>query len=238
VTTKIVLGEKSGYDAAIERTRRMVKELGVDYIDLVLIHAPVVISARMMSKFLYTKYIAKGDVSSKIGSDEEVKKIRLDTWRGLSKLKDDGLIRNAGVSNFNIDYMKQIQDLNLAPIAANQMQYHPWKPDWMEKIVQYCHQQKIAVTGYFSLGGHDHKDKVKDVETLGSIAKAHGKRPAQILLRWSLQKNVSIIPGTGNHKHMADNLATYGFSLSDADMIKLDGMSSLPISENFMFFDF
>merc|ERR1712079_155417 len=106
----------------------------------------------------------------------------------------------------------------------------------MEDLVQFCHQNRIVVTGYFSLGGFDRKDKAMDLETLGEVAKTHGRRPAQILLRWSLQKNVSIIPGTGNHKHMADNLDTYGFKLSDADMTKLDSMSSLPIAKDFMVF--
>lgn len=237
ITTK-VWSDHFGYEASIERTRQMAKELDVDYIDLVLIHAPIVASPSMFAKFFYAKYIAGGSLDMKLGGDPEVVRLRLETWRGLSKLKQEGLIRNAGVSNFNIDHMKQIQDLKLAPIAANQMQYHPWRPKWMEDIVQYCHEHSIVVTGYFSLGGFDHKDKAMDLEMLSGIAQAHGRRPAQILLRWSLQKNVSIIPGTGNHKHMADNLATYGFSLSDEDMAKLDGMSSLPISDNFVFFDF
>merc|ERR1712110_210072 len=125
--------------------------------------------------------------------------------------------------------MKEIQDLELAPIAANQMQFHPWVPDWMKDIVAYCHKNNIVVTGYFSLGGDNNKGKALNLETLNDIAKAHGRRPAQILLRWSLQSNVSIIPGTGNHKHMADNLGTYGFTLSDVDMERLNGMASLPI---------
>merc|ERR1712224_798855 len=107
----------------------------------------------------------------------------------------------------------------------------------MKDIVTYCHQHKIVVTGYFSLGGHDNKQKALEVEKLNEIAKSHGRRPAQILLRWSLQKNVSIIPGTGNHKHMKDNLGTYGFSLSENEMARLDNMSSLPISKDFFFFE-
>eukprot|EP00746_Dinoflagellata_sp_MGD_P080043 gnl/MRDRNA2_/MRDRNA2_320016_c0_seq1.p1 gnl/MRDRNA2_/MRDRNA2_320016_c0~~gnl/MRDRNA2_/MRDRNA2_320016_c0_seq1.p1 ORF type:complete len:225 (+),score=36.33 gnl/MRDRNA2_/MRDRNA2_320016_c0_seq1:97-675(+) len=191
-----------------------------------------------MARYYYSKFTAGGgDLSVKMGDAPENRQARIDTWKGLSTLWDKGLIRNLGVSNFNIGYMKEIEALKLAPIAANQMQYHPWAPDWIKEIVSYCHQNRIVVTGYFSLGGWDHKRKALELEVLDDIAKAHGRRPAQVLLRWSLQKNVSIIPGTGNHKHMSDNLATYGFSLSDADMARLDGMSSLPISKDFIFFD-
>lgn len=94
------------------------------------------------------------------------------------------------------------------------------------------------MTGYFSLGGFDRKDKALNLEVLNGIAKSHGRRSAQVLLRWSLQNNVSIIPGTGDPHHMAENLATYDFSLSDAEMAQLNSMDALPIKEDFVFFDF
>merc|ERR1719382_1219482 len=102
----------------------------------------------------------------------------------------------------------------------------------MKDIVEFCQENRIVVTGYFSLGGFNQKDKAMDVGPLNDVAKAHGRRAAQILLRWSLQKNVSIIPGTGNPKHMADNLAIYEFSLSEAEMAKLDSMASLPVAQD------
>lgn len=231
-----------GYDASIQRAKEMVKELGVDYIDLVLLHAPIQLSGMVLSKVIYKQFVGGpvvGEDPSELHLDSMVQvKLRVDTWKGLSTLRESGLIRNLGVSNFNIKQMKEIQDLKLAPIAANQLQYHPWAPENQKKIVQYCHENKIVVTGYFSLGGEDKSGKVLELDALNDIAKAHGRRPAQILLRWSLQKNVSIIPGTGSHKHMADNLATYSFALSDTDMERLDSMASLPISEQFHFFDF
>lgn len=232
-----VFPDHYGYQESIQRTEEMVKELGVDYIDMVLIHAPIKLNPMLLGKFFWGKFMG-GTVSTKLASTPEMVHWRHETWKGLSAVRERGLVRNVGVSNFNIEHLKGIQALKLAPIAANQMQYHPWAPDWMKDIVKYCQDNKIIVTGYFSLGGHDHKDKAFGLEELNSIAKSHGRRPAQILLRWSLQHNVSIIPGTGNHKHMADNLNTFGFQLSDSDMAKLDGMQSLPIAEHFMFFDF
>jgi len=236
LTTK-VWGDSFGYDESIAKANRMLKELGVDYIDLVLLHAPIQISATGIVNFYWSKMLG-GGIDVKLSQEPQQVKLRTDTWRGLSTLRDKGLIRNIGVSNFNIKHMADIQALKLAPIAANQMQYHPWLPDWMKEIVDFCHQHKIAVTGYFSLGGWDHKNKALEIQGLNEIAKSQGKRPAQILLRWSLQKNVSIIPGTGNPEHMVENLGTYGFSLTAAEMAQLDSMSSLPISKDFMFIDF
>jgi len=237
LTTKLWPGH-FGYEESIQRGTDMVKELGVDYIDLVLLHAPIPISPVVIGKRLYQMLIGGEGGTTKLGSSPEMKNLRLEAWKGLSTLKEKGLIRNLGVSNFNIDHIKEVQALQLAPIAAHQMQFHPWAPDWMKEIVAYCQENRIVVTGYFSLGGFNQKDKAMDVAPLNEVAKAHGRRAAQILLRWSLQKNVSIIPGTGNPKHMADNLATYEFSLSEAEMAKLDGMASLPIAQDFFFFDF
>ena len=187
----------------------------------------------------YTKqwFGGGGEIGTKMSEDPLQRQLRIDTWKGLSTLRDKGLIHNIGVSNFNIQHMQEIQALDLAPIATNQMQVHPWAPEWSRAIVRYCHENRIVVTGYFSLGGTDNKHKTLELEVLSEIARAHDRRPAQILLRWSLQKNISIIPGTGNPRHMAENLGTYGFSLSDADMAKLDAMSALPVKESFVFFD-
>lgn len=229
ITTKMFF-DNFGYQESIDEAHVMIKQLGVEYIDLVLLHTPVKLGAQVLFK-----YYTGSDKNMKIGDDPMQVKLRADTWRGLSEVRKKGLIKNLGVSNFNIKQLKEIQALNLAPIAANQMQYHPWVPNWMKEVVSFCHENKIIVTAYFSLGGHNHKTKAMDVETLNDIAKSHGRRPAQILLRWSLQKGASIIPGTGNHKHMAENLATYSFSLSDEDMQRLDNMSSHPISKGFTF---
>merc|ERR1719215_1158246 len=120
-----------------------------------------------------TKALSNDSASMKFGSDPKNVDLRLSTWKGLSKLGQEGLVRNLGVSNFGIEHMQQIQALKLAPIAANQMQYHPWAPTWMKEIAAFCRRHRIVVTGYFSLGGLDQKEKAMDVATVGEIAKAH-----------------------------------------------------------------
>ena len=72
------------------------------------------------------------------------------------------------------------------------------------------------------------------VEALQSIAKAKGVSVPQIMLRWALQKKVAVIPGTGNPKHMADNLAAFSFELTDDEMKKLDNIRSDPKAKDFV----
>merc|ERR1712063_173247 len=99
VTTK-VFSDNFGYEASIQRTRRMAVDLGLDYIDLVLIHVPIIARPLKMLSYMYAK-VAGGTASvARIADDPETVQARLETWKGLSKLKQEGLVRNVGVSNF------------------------------------------------------------------------------------------------------------------------------------------
>ena len=73
------------------------------------------------------------------------------------------------------------------------------------------------------------------VKTLKDIAKKHEKSVAQILLKWAVQKNAVVIPGTGNPKHMAENLNLYSFQLSEHEMTSIDNLSSDPMAKEFFF---
>ena len=118
------------------------------------------------------------------------------------------------------------------------LQYHPWLPDWQQEVVEYCHQHRIAITAYHSLGGLMKKEKALKVDDVAKIGERHSKSTGQILLRWALQKNVSVIPGTGNPKHMKENLGVYDFQLSDAEVAEIDKLRASPIAEEFTFFKF
>eukprot|EP00929_Paragymnodinium_shiwhaense_P032062 TRINITY_DN17843_c0_g1_i1.p1 TRINITY_DN17843_c0_g1~~TRINITY_DN17843_c0_g1_i1.p1 ORF type:complete len:390 (+),score=95.04 TRINITY_DN17843_c0_g1_i1:52-1170(+) len=221
-----------GYDSAMEKVPRMAKELDVDYIDLVLMHAP----RNFSPKFFWSMYFGGDEFSSfSCGSQ---KKCLQNTWKAFSELREQGVMREGGVSNFNIEHMQYLMSMNLAPIAANQLQYHPWAPEWQQEVVAFCNKHKIAVTAYFSLGGIQNKDKAADLELLKGIGGAHKVSSSQVLLRWALEKNISIIPGTGNPKHMRENLGIYGFSLSADEMSSIDKLKSNPIKDDFMWVKF
>jgi diketogulonate reductase-like aldo/keto reductase len=129
------------------------------------------------------------------------------------------MIRNVGVSNFAAHHLKQLQAMpNVAPISVNQFQYNPWAPEFIQETYQYCQEQGIQVTAYASLGGSLQHAETQTVQTLNDIAAAHSKSLAQIMLRWAIQSNCVVIPGTGNPKHMVENLEIYSFELTTTEM--------------------
>ena len=177
--------------------------------------------------------LSRGECGEKGLSDTEC---RVETWKGLSKARANGMVRNIGVSNFDQVQMEEIMNLNLAPIANNQSQYNPWVPDWQEATFQFCQKNNIAVTAYASLGSFMQKAKAfSTIESLNEIANAHGRSVAQVLLRWALQKNAIVIPGTGNPKHMKENLSVYDFKLTANDMNKIHSLRDDPVAKEFFY---
>ena len=216
VTTK-VFASHYGRNTTMSIVPTFLQELGLDYIDLVLMHMPVRIPGlNWMNSECSAKGYSKQDC-------------RKETYQALSELRNQGLMRNIGVSNFPTRLLKEIQDIeNVAPIANNQINFNPWVSDaWME-TVQYCKEHGITITGYFTLGGNFQHHETHTIDVLTGLAAKHEKSVAQIMLRWALQMGTVVIPGTGNPKHMRENLAIYEFELSDDDMTAI---ASLRTSE-------
>jgi diketogulonate reductase-like aldo/keto reductase len=207
VTTKIP-GDFLGTNRTELWVERALDELGLDYIDLVLIHFP----RRWLG---VVGGVHEFESCCGCASPDEC---RRQTWAVLSAARTRGQIRNLGVSNFAIHQIESLRSLELAPVVVNQLQYHPWVPAWQEEIADYCRKHHIHLTAYFSLGGIANKGRVDLVAALQDIGKAHNATAGQVLLRWGLQSGLSVIPGTGNPAHMRENLAVYGFTLSEDEM--------------------
>jgi diketogulonate reductase-like aldo/keto reductase len=227
VTTKI-WGQEFG-SAAKQAVRSFLEELGLDYIDLVLMHSPVV----FLPGFL------KSNECYKHGLDETA--CRIASWQSLSEARAEGLVRSIGVSNFMIPQLEELEesrskDSKLAPIAANQIQFNPWAPDDFVDTFNYCQQNEIAVIAYYSLGGAMQQDLAFSDEVLLRIANAHNKSVSNVLLRWAIQNKAVVIPGTGNPKHMVDNLSNYDFALSDSEMEEIDALRKNESAKKFSFF--
>lgn len=220
VTTKVFV-RQFGRETTAKFIPTYLEQLGLDYIDLLLIHMP--------RTFPYiTNECARKQLSHK--------ECREETWKALSAARDLGLVKEVGVSNFNVKQMKEIQALKLAPIAANQFQFNPWAPKHLQDAFEYCQKNGIAVTAWSSMAGTMMQvAKALTVKTLKDVAARHSRTVAQILLRWSVQKNAIVIPGTGNPKHMAENLQIYSFKLSSEEMKSIDALSSDPMAKEFFF---
>ncbi|KAG7353915.1 2,5-didehydrogluconate reductase [Nitzschia inconspicua] len=215
-----------GYNTTLETVPKWLDELQVTYVDLVLMHFPT----RMPG----IKYISKECSALKLSQKE----CREETWKALSELKTQGVIRSAGVSNFNVKHMKELQSLEgLSPIAVNQFQFGPWSPESAFEAFDHCRNTNIVVTAYNSLGSYTHKDVTRDLVVLQDLANKHSRSIAQILLRWALQLGAVVIPGTGNPKHMKENLDVYSFELSPEDMNAIESLQSKEISNKFLLID-
>lgn len=205
VTSKI-FPTHFGFESAINVVKSELDNLGLDYIDLFLLHFPS--SVPFM-----------GSPCSKEGKGAS--QCRKETWEALSELRNKGLIRNAGVSNFVVKHIQELEALpDVAPVANNQINFNPFVPEHVMETVDYCHKRNITVTAYSPLGGSWQLALVH--EKLAGLSSELGKSVSQIMLRWALQSGCAIIPGTGNPQHMKENLGVYEIELSDADMKRIN----------------
>ncbi|KAL3898533.1 MAG: hypothetical protein SGARI_006650 [Bacillariaceae sp.] len=223
VTTKI-WPSHFGRNSTLEAIPTFCAELGLEYIDMVLMHAP-------------GRFFGNPSTECKKSglSNSECRK---ETFQALSELRERGLIRNAGVSNFVTPQIKELQEIpGAAPVANNQIQFNPWLTDeWLE-TAQYCNDNGIAITGYNSLGGSFQHHEAHTIDVLTNMAEKHGKSVAQIMLRWAMQKGTIVIPGTGNPKHMTENLAVYEMELSAGDMQAIDELRNTDEMKKFLSMD-
>eukprot|EP00931_Biecheleriopsis_adriatica_P005149 TRINITY_DN106697_c0_g1_i1.p1 TRINITY_DN106697_c0_g1~~TRINITY_DN106697_c0_g1_i1.p1 ORF type:complete len:402 (+),score=51.42 TRINITY_DN106697_c0_g1_i1:35-1207(+) len=228
VTTK-VFPNKFGMHETTKAVHRFLKELGLEYLDLVLMHAPAAFENQLGLGNIFGECAGKSNTAC-----------RRETWEALSQARESGLVRSVGVSNFNVKHLTEILSLSkevsgIAPIAANQIQYNPWVPDWQQEVVHFCHQHGIVVTAWASVGGFMEKAAAETQKSLRDIAASKKASVAQVMLRWALQKNASVIPGTGKPKHMKENLNVYQMELTVEEMAKIDLLSADPEGKKFFF---
>jgi len=139
-----------------------------------------------------------------------------DTLRALNELVDDGKIRSIGVSNFRIPHLRDALKAEDHPITNNQIRLHPYEFD--HDLVAFCQSHNLVVTAYSPLG----RGGILSRPTILDLAKQYGRTPAQICLRWGLQKGVVVIPKTSSEARLRENMAIFDWELSHADMTRLD----------------
>jgi len=137
----------------------------------------------------------------------------------LAQAQQEGLAKEIGVSNYNVAQLKAVQqeDVN---IVVNEIEYHPWIHQ--SNITDYMQQHNMPVIAYTPLGrGMMMKDK-----TIASIANEHHRQPAQIVLRWMMQKeNFIAIPKASSQSHLQENIDVFDFNLSEQEMGQIDTLS-------------
>jgi 2,5-diketo-D-gluconate reductase B len=140
-----------------------------------------------------------------------------ETLGAMVTLLERGLTRAIGVSNFTLEQFAAAAEL--APIACNQVEYHPFLDQ--TALVGAARDADAVLTAYSPLA----RGKVMHDETLRTIGAAHGKTGAQVALRWLLDQDVAVVPKATSREHLAANLDVFDFSLTDAQRRQIDGLA-------------
>lgn len=146
-------------------------------------------------------------------------------WKEMEQALATGKVRAIGISNF--DVKDEIFDslINSAKVKPQIMQIecHPYaqRKHWQER----CAAEGIQIECWFPLGGRESKGEILRDPVINSIAKAHGKSAAQVIIRWHLQEGFSVIPGTSNPDYIKENISVFDFALSNVEMAKIRALN-------------
>lgn len=140
------------------------------------------------------------------------------TWKALEKIRESGRCRSIGVSNFEETHLQMLFEMSGVVPAVNQIECHPlWN---RKKLVAYCQQHGIVVQAYAPLARGLYLER----EIITQLAEKYGRTPAQIGLRYLVQRGICVIPKSTNPKRIAENAAIFDFQLSDLDMELINSM--------------
>ena len=198
--TKIWISDY-GYDKTLHGFEKSARKLGVDQIDLLILHQA-------------------------LPSDFEA---TLEAYRALETLLGDGKVRAIGVSNFMVEHLTTLLDRATMVPAVNQIEVHPYFQQTDVQTLDA--ERGILTQAWSPIGGitfyrdGQHSSTLKD-PVIGEIATAHDKTPAQVMLRWHLQHGRSVIPKSTKPERIAENIDVFDFELSTEELAAIDALDT------------
>ncbi|MGW4391788.1 aldo/keto reductase [Streptomyces sp. NPDC004685] len=202
VETKIWISDY-GYDETLHGFHKSAAKLGVDQIDLLILHQA------LPSDFDRT----------------------LAAYRALEKLLADGKVRAIGVSNFMVDHLTTLLDATDVVPAVNQLEIHPYFQQ--RAVLDFDNDHNILNQAWSPIGGitfypgyGEDRTSVLEDPAVTAIAEAHGKSPAQVLLRWGIQQGRSVIPKSTKRHRIAENIDVFDFALSTDELKALNALET------------
>jgi diketogulonate reductase-like aldo/keto reductase len=145
---------------------------------------------------------------------------RLDTYRALEKLYREGMVRAIGVSNFTIRHLNELYAACQVMPAVNQVEMSPFL--FQKDLLHHCQVRDVLVTAYSPFA----RGRTLGNEVLKEIGRDHGKSPAQVIVRWCLQKGMAVVPRSSNAERLRENARVFDFSLDRDEMLTLDFLNS------------
>ena len=137
-------------------------------------------------------------------------------WPGMERARELGYTRSIGISNFNVAEVDALLKTVNVPPAVNQVQFSPY--EYRKALLDTCARHEIALEAYSPLGTGRHLGS----ETVGQIARRRGRTPAQVLLRWCLERGIPVIPKSTHRDRIDENAQLFDFTLTDEDVAELD----------------
>ncbi len=178
-----------GYHKTKEAFAKSLKQTGLNYLDLYLIHWPA--NARNFNNW---------------------EKTNAESWHAMEELLEEGKIKSIGVSNFWPEHLEALLDSAKIKPAVNQIEFHPGY--WQPETTQYCKEKGIVLQAWSPLA----RGRIFGNEILIEIANRHQKTVSQIALRWIVQQGVIPIPKAASKERMNENFDIFDFALSDEEM--------------------
>src|SRR4029450_3348317 len=139
-------------------------------------------------------------------------------WPGMEQARELGFARSIGVSNFGVDELRQLLATATVPPVVDQVQFSPY--EYRKALLDSCRQNGIALEAYSPLGTGRHLTS----DTVERSARRHGRTPAQVLLRWCIERGIPVIPKSTHRERIAENAQVFDFSLSAEDLAELDAL--------------
>lgn len=144
-------------------------------------------------------------------------------YKAMERAVAAGKIRSIGLSNYYIKEMSAfLPQVSIKPVLV-QNEIHPYYQD--TDVINHMHRQGIVVEAWYPLGGRGHTAALFADPVIAGIAKAHGKSPAQVILRWDLQRGVVVIPGSSNPAHQLENISIFDFELTADEMNRIAALN-------------
>ncbi|MCI8373384.1 MAG: aldo/keto reductase [Lachnospiraceae bacterium] len=192
ITSK-VWNDDQGYEECKEAFQKSLERLGIEYLDMYLIHWPIAYAHREN----WSDYVKA-------------------TWKAMEELYEEGRIRAIGVCNFMPHHLEPLMENCSIEPMVNQIEFHPGL--LQEETVAYCKSHDIQIEAWAPLA----RQAILEVEELKDIAHQYGRTIAQITLRWELQKGIVPLPKSSNYERMIENRKIFDFELTQEDMERID----------------
>lgn len=213
--------------------KRTLSDLKLDFIDLYMIHFPISLAYVPFEKRYPPEWVhdpASDDPKMNMLVQDHGARLH-ETWRAMEALVRDGRVKAIGVCNYPVAMLMQLMAYAEIKPAMVQVELHPYL--CQDKLLAFCKRSGLPVTAFSPLGASSYVELGMDGglgkgalgdPVVGEVAKRVGKTPAQVLLRWGLQRGTAIIPKTSKVERLSENIELFDFEISEEDMDKISAL--------------